>query len=212
MKKSAQLARRALKIHETLLAMFPDAKCSLDFRTPFELLVSTVLSAQCTDERVNLVTPAFFQTWPDAESLAQATLEQIEDVVKSTGFYRNKAKSLLGMARVVVTEFHGEIPAEMEALVKLPGVGRKTANVVLGNCFGVPGITVDTHVGRLSQRLGLTCNKDPEKIEQDLMVLIPAADWTKFSHCMILHGRTTCLARKPKCSTCTLRSLCDFHE
>ena len=190
--------------------LYPDARCSLDFRNPLELLVATVLSAQCTDERVNQVTPDLFNKHPTARAYAQAPLEELENAIRSTGFYRNKAKSIKAACRILDQRFGGEIPADLEALVQLPGIGRKTANVILGNAYQIPGIVVDTHVGRVAQRLGLTAQKDPDKIERDLMAVIPKERWIIFSHQLIQHGRQLCQARKPKCEVCSLRPYCDY--
>jgi len=202
------LRRRALKILARLKAEYPDADCELDYRTPYELLVATILSAQCTDVRVNLVTPAFFARFPTPGALARADRTEVEDLIRSTGFFRNKTKSLLGMAAGLV-ERGGEVPKDMAELRALPGVGRKTANVVLGNAYGInEGITVDTHVVRLSRLLKLTRLKTPEKIERDLMDLIPREDWTLFSHLLIWHGRRVCIARRPKCPACCLNDIC----
>ena len=187
---------------------YPETGTALNFGSPFQLLVATILSAQCTDARVNLVTPALFARFPSPEAMAAATVNQIIPFVKSTGFFRNKAKNIHGAAAVIVKEHGGQVPGTLEQLVKLPGVGRKTANVVLGDSFGVTGITVDTHVGRLSRRLGLTRKHDPVKVEMVLNKLVPQADWTRFSHRLILHGRQVCFARKPQCERCTLRDLC----
>lgn len=208
--KTMDIRKRAAEINRALKRMYPEAKCSLDFATPYQLLVATILSAQCTDVRVNMVTPDFFRRFPDAKALSRATLEEIGEAIRSTGFYNNKAKSLLGMAKALVQDHGGQVPRTMEELTPLPGVGRKTANVVLGNSFDVPGIVVDTHVLRVSQRLGLTKHKDPEKIEQDLMLLIPRADWTMFSHRLVYHGRALCQARKPACDDCALARVCAF--
>ena len=186
----------------------PDAHCALHFRNPFELLIATILSAQCTDERVNMVTPALFSKFPTAALTAKAKVEDIEAIVRSTGFFRAKAKSILGASKIIVEHFDGEVPSTLEELVKLPGVGRKTANVVLGDAFGIPGITVDTHVGRLSRRLGLTKLDDPVKVEFALNKLIPQPQWTIFSHRLIFHGRRVCTARKPACQRCTLNDIC----
>jgi endonuclease-3 len=203
------LRAHALEIQRRLAATYPDAHCELTYRNPFELAVATVLSAQCTDARVNMVTPELFRRWPTPQALAQASLEAIEAVIKSTGFYRNKAKSILGLARQVVAEHGGEIPAEMDALVRLPGIGRKTANVVLGNAFGQnEGIVVDTHVARLSARFGFTRETDPVKIEQALIPLFPRESWTQLSHLMIWHGRRTCAALRPRCGDCVLADCC----
>ncbi|MGH7726766.1 MAG: endonuclease III [Candidatus Eiseniibacteriota bacterium] len=193
----------------TLKRAYPAARCSLDYGNAFELLVATILSAQCTDERVNMVTPEVFRRWPDAGALAEAELPEIEEVIRSTGFFRMKAKALSAMSRDLVEMFGGEPPRRLEDLVTLRGVGRKTANVVLGNAFGIEsGVVVDTHVGRLSRRLGLTKLADPVKIEQDLMAQVPRKEWTLFSHLLIHHGRAICQARKPLCSTCPLLPKC----
>jgi endonuclease III len=190
--------------------LYPAAKCSLDFQNPLELLVATVLSAQCTDERVNLVTLKLFKKYPTAQAYAQAPLEELENDIRSTGFYHNKAKSIKAACQILDERFGGEIPADLDVLVQLPGIGRKTANVILGNAYQIPGIVVDTHVGRVAQRLGLTAQKDPEKIEQDLMVIIPKERWITFSHQLIQHGRQLCQARKPKTEVCALRPYCDY--
>ncbi len=187
---------------------FPDAACALSHHSPFELLVATILSAQCTDERVNQVTPALFKSYPDPWSMASASLENLETLIRSTGFFKNKARHLKYCAQQIVEKHGGTVPSSMEALTLLPGVGRKTANVVLGNAFGVPGLPVDTHVTRLSGRLGLSNSSDPVVIEKDLCAIIPEAEWTEASHLLILHGRATCAARKPRCPLCTLHSLC----
>jgi endonuclease-3 len=188
--------------------LYPEVRIALNFDTPFQLLVATILSAQCTDVQVNKVTPALFAKFPTAETMAAATVNQIIPYVKSVGFFRTKAKNLYGMATILVRDHGGRVPAVQDELVKLPGVGRKTANVVLGDAFGITGITVDTHVGRLSRRLGLTRHTDPVKVEKVLNSLIPQAEWTRFSHRLIYHGRQVCHARKPKCGECTLRPLC----
>jgi len=203
------LHQQARKIEELLAQAYPDAGCELFFRNPYELLVATILSAQCTDARVNQVTPAFFARFPNPQALAAASPEEVEQLIKPTGFYRNKAKALLGMARALVERHGGEVPKEMEALVQLPGVGRKTANVVLGTAFGLAtGIVVDTHVARVSRRLGLTTARDPEKIEAELMALFPPESWVALGHRLILHGRYVCQARKPNCTACPLSTLC----
>ena len=205
----ADRSGRAALILQRLKATYPDAHCELDARNAFELLAATILSAQCTDVRVNLTTPALFARYPDAAALAQAEQADVEALVRSTGFYRNKAKNLIAMAQALVANHGGEVPADMEALRVLPGVGRKTANVVLGNAFGMSeGITVDTHVTRLANLLRLTRHQDAEKIEQDLLPLVPREDWTLVSHLLIFHGRRTCIARRPQCGTCSLASLC----
>lgn len=205
----AALTRRARKGFRELRELYPYAHCELDFETPLQLLVATVLSAQTTDVRVNMVTPALFARYPDPAALAAAHQEDVEEIIKSTGFFRNKARSLIGMAQAVVAEHGGTVPAEMDALVRLPGVGRKTANVILGNAFGMnEGIVVDTHVARLSALLGLTRHTDALKIEQDLMRLAPREDWALLSHLLIFHGRRVCIARRPRCGECVLADLC----
>ncbi|MBI2406923.1 MAG: endonuclease III [Gemmatimonadetes bacterium] len=192
-----------------LVALYPDAHCELDFRSPFELLCATILSAQCTDKRVNMVTPELFRRWPNATALAGAAQEDVEGVIKSTGFFRSKAKSLVGMAQALVASHAGEVPAEMDALTALPGVGRKTANVLLGNAFERnEGIVVDTHVARLAARLGFTTETDPVRIEQALMPLFNRDGWARLSHLLIWHGRRVCDARKPRCAECTLADRC----
>lgn len=209
-KNSAVTSRRIRSILPVLDELYPDAHCSLDFKSPLQLLVSTILSAQCTDERVNQVTPILFQKYPDAAAFAQASLEELEAEIRPTGFFRNKARNIQGCCRILHERFGGEVPKDLEVLVTLPGIGRKTANVVLGNSFGIPGIVVDTHVGRVSQRLGLTTHKDPEKIERDLMDLVPKELWVKFCHQLILHGRQLCQSRKPRCEICPLRPHCEY--
>jgi endonuclease-3 len=200
---------RAHRIVALLKSEYPTAHCELDFRTPFELIVATILSAQCTDVRVNMVTPTLFARFPTARALSEADPAEVEEIIRSTGFFRNKTKSLIGMAKALVENHGGQVPDEMEELRVLPGVGRKTANVVLGNAFGKnEGITVDTHVARLSNLLGLTKESDPVKIEQDLMKLIPREDWTLVSHLLIWHGRRVCIARRPRCGECVLNRLC----
>jgi endonuclease-3 len=200
-----QLARR---IARGLAKQYPDAHCALDYETPLQLLIATILSAQCTDVRVNLVTPALFARYPDARAFAAADVNALETAIQSTGFFRNKARSIIACCQALVRDHNGQVPSTMEELVPLAGIGRKTANVILGNAFGVPGITVDTHVTRLSNRMGLTKETDAQKIERDLMELIPKKDWTMFSHGMIWHGRQVCQARQPSCSTCTLTEFC----
>jgi endonuclease-3 len=200
---------RATEILRRLKARYPDARCALDHRDAFELICATILSAQCTDTRVNLVTPALFQRYPNAKALAGADQEELEGIIRSTGFFRNKARSLIGMSRALVADHDGMVPRTMEELQVLPGVGRKTANVVLGNAYGLNvGVTVDTHVGRVSRLLGLSGHDDPVKIEQDLMPLFPQEDWALLSHLLIFHGRQTCIARRPRCGECVLSDLC----
>ena len=209
MRPSPKLQAHAAAIDAALAEAYPDATCELTHNSPYELLVATILSAQCTDVRVNLVTPALFARFPDVTALAAADQAELEELVKSTGFFRNKAKSLLGMARAVVERRRGRIPDDMDELTALPGVGRKTANVVLGTAWGLAtGVVVDTHVARLSGRLGLTRQHDPEKIEQDLMALFPETSWVALSHRLILHGRRVCAARKPACDRCPFAPLC----
>jgi endonuclease III len=214
-KPSGRGARRApkaappLEVLARLKAEYPDAHCALNHDSPYQLIVATILSAQCTDVRVNMVTPALFKRYPDVHQLARADQGELEEMIKSTGFFRNKAKSLIGMARAVVADHDGTLPKTMDELRALPGVGRKTANVVLGNAFGLnEGVTVDTHVTRLSRLLGLTRHTDAEKIEQDLMQAIPRDDWTIFSHLLIEHGRQVCIARRPQHERCVLRDIC----
>jgi len=204
-----QRVRRALEIIEGLKAIYPDAHCELNYSTPLELLIATILSAQCTDKRVNLVTADLFKKYRTAADYAGETLERLEQQIKSTGFFRNKAKSIKSCCEALVEKHGGEVPRSMEELILLGGVGRKTANVVLGNAFGTNvGIVVDTHVGRLSQRLGLTGNTSAEKIEVDLLPLVPRELWTLFSHWLIWHGRRRCDARKPDCAHCEIHRLC----
>jgi len=207
--RQSPIKKRALEILVRLKRLYPNATCSLDYTTPVQLLVATILSAQCTDERVNKVTPALFAKFPDARSVAYADILELEELVRSTGFNHNKAKNIQGACRKIVEEFNGEVPQQMEELMKLPGVARKTANVVSAHAFGnIQGITIDTHVKRLTNLLGLTIHSDPIKIEQDLMKLIPKADWENFSIMTIFHGRAICNARKPKCADCELAELC----
>lgn len=202
------LRNRAGKIVRKLVRLYPDAHCALHYSNPLQLLIATILSAQCTDERVNRVTPALFARYPNAHAFATADQTELEKMIQSTGFFRNKAKNIIACCRQLVELHDGEVPQTMEELVPLPGIGRKTANVILGNCFDVPGIPVDTHVARLSQRMGLSEHGDPVKIERDLMELIPRKKWTMFGHRMIFHGRQVCYARKPQCEKCQLAGLC----
>lgn len=206
---SQETKRQAGKVVGQLRRRYPNATCSLDFRNPLELLVATILSAQCTDERVNLVTKDLFKRYTTAADYARAPRAQLEGDIQSTGFFRNKAKSIQGCCQTLAEEHGGDVPQDLDVLVALPGIGRKTANVVLGTAYGIPsGIVVDTHVGRLSRRLGLTRQKDPVKIERELMEMIPEKEWVAFSHRMIQHGRRCCTARKPACDDCPLSSLC----
>lgn len=200
---------RALEVLTRLKRLYPDATCSLTYDTPVQLLVATILSAQCTDDRVNKVTPALFQRFPDAAAFAGADLAELEDLIRSTGFYRNKAKNIQGACRMITEKYGGEVPKRMEQLLELPGVARKTANVVLAHAYGInAGVTVDTHVKRLSRRLGLTEHTDPVKVERDLMPLLPVEDWENWSIRLIYHGRAVCDARKPACDRCQLADLC----
>jgi endonuclease-3 len=201
--------QRARKIVALLKKTYPDARCSLNYSNPLELLVATILSAQCTDERVNIVTADLFRKYRTAEDYSNAPQGDLEQDIRSTGFFRNKAKAIQGACRLIVERHGGRVPDSIEELIALPGVARKTANVVLGNAFGVAsGVVVDTHVSRLSERLGLTAHKQPEKIERDLMGLIPERDWIDFSHLMIYHGRAVCKARSPLCDRCAVERLC----
>ncbi|OBH16733.1 endonuclease III [Mycolicibacter sinensis] len=202
------LVRRARRMNRTLAQAFPDAHCELDFTTPLELAVATVLSAQCTDVRVNLTTPALFARYPTALDYAQADRTELEELIRPTGFYRNKATSLINLGQALVERYDGELPASMDELVRLPGVGRKTANVILGNAFGVPGITVDTHFGRLVRRWGWTREEDPVKVEHAVGELIERKEWTLLSHRVIFHGRRVCHSRKPACGVCVLAKDC----
>lgn len=207
--RQAMEADRRAEVLRRLAAEYPEAHCELVHRTPYELLVATILSAQCTDARVNLVTPVLFARWPTVRALAAADPEELQETIRSTGFFRNKTRSLLGMAAAVVRDHGGTVPSTMEELRVLPGVGRKTANVILGNAFGInEGITVDTHVARLSRLLGFTAQPDPLRIERDLMGFVPHDQWTLVSHWLIWHGRRVCVARRPRCGSCVLRDLC----
>ena len=209
MTPSPALRRRTTQILSTLKRTYPDAHCALHFTTPLELLIATILSAQCTDYRVNQVTPDLFERCPDATSLAAISKGELEKIIHSTGFFRAKARSLRSCAAALVADHQGKVPRTMEALHKLAGVGRKTANVVLGNAFGLAeGVVVDTHVGRLSRRMGLTRHLDPVKVESALVRLIPKEDWTLVSHLLIAHGRKRCNARKPDCAQCEVKTLC----
>jgi len=205
------LTRRARKMYRLLHDRYPYAHCELDFTTPLELLVATILSAQTTDTRVNLVTPSLFARYPTAADYAAADRSEMETIIASTGFFRAKTNALMGLGAAVVERFSGEVPGRLSDLVTLPGVGRKTANVVLGNAFGVPGIAVDTHVGRLVRRFGWTVEEDPVKVEHAVAALIPKKDWTLLSHVLIFHGRRTCHARKPACGACPVARLCPSY-
>ena len=197
-----------MAIYRILTKHYPNVRCELDFNNPLQLLIATVLSAQCTDKRVNAVTPGLFKRYKKVEDFAGANLRELQSIIKSTGFYRAKAKSIKGLATKIVIDYGGEVPNQLEELVKLPGVGRKTANVVLGHAFDTPGITVDTHFGRLSRRFGWTKETDPVKVEFEVMVLIPEREWTNLSQRMIWHGRRICHSRKPACGACPLAKLC----
>lgn len=203
--------RRARVIDRLLAAAHPDARCELDYANPLELAVATILSAQCTDVRVNLTTPALFERYRTAADYAAADPEDVERIIRPTGFYRNKTKSIIGLGKALVEHHDGRLPQRMEELVKLPGIGRKTANVIRGNAFGIPGLTVDTHMIRLTNRLGLTEGKDPVKLEFRLAELIDEREWTMFSHRIIFHGRRVCNARKPACGACTLAAQCPAY-
>jgi endonuclease III len=201
--------RYAAKVVKVLRESYPDARCALDFRSPLELLVATILSAQCTDVRVNIVTKGLFRKYPDAAAYAGASLEELKEDIRSTGFFNNKAKNIQACCRMLVERFHGQVPKDIDELIELPGIGRKTANVILGTAFGIAsGVVVDTHVIRLSRRLGMTEEKDPDKIERDLMASIPENQWINFSHRLIHHGRQCCVARKPHCDRCPLGEIC----
>ncbi|NLX77612.1 MAG: endonuclease III [Clostridiaceae bacterium] len=204
--------QRALKIIEELDRLYPDAGCSLTYKTPLQLLIATQLAAQCTDERVNIVTRDLFEKYKTAEDFANADIKVLEQDIRSTGFYRNKARNIIACCQKIIDEYDGEVPDTMEKLLTLPGVGRKTANVILGNIFNTPGIVVDTHAKRLSNRLGLTKEQDPTKIEFDLMKIIPRERWSRFSNQLVFHGRAVCNARKPDCESCSLKPYCVYGQ
>ena len=199
------------KIYRALTKRYPGADCELDFTTPFELLCATVLSAQCTDKLVNKVTPKLFKKYGTPKKMSKASVVEIEEIIRPTGFFHNKARNLKALSEILVMEYDGVVPGDQDALVKLPGVGRKTANVVLGHAFGIPGITVDTHFGRLSRRFGWTTSEDPVKVEHEVGALIPQKEWTNLSQRMIWHGRRVCFARKPACGACPLAKLCPSY-
>jgi endonuclease-3 len=207
-----ELAHRVVEIIRRLEERYPNPRTALSFSNPLELLVATVLSAQCTDERVNQVTPSLFSKYRTPWDYANADLEKLEEEVRPTGFYRQKARTLQAIGKALVEKFQGRVPGTLEELVSLPGVGRKTANLVLSEAFGIPGIVVDTHVQRVSRRIGLTQEDDPEAIEYDLMEICPREDWSKLSNLLIWHGRKTCVARKPKCGSCDIRELCQYPD
>lgn len=208
----SQQKRRVEKIIRKLESLYPNAHCTLDFTSPFELLVATILAAQCTDKRVNVVTPELFRKYPSSAAFADADVNELQDDIRSTGFFRNKAKSIKACARAIEKDYGGEVPCKMDELTGLAGVGRKTANVILGNAYDTPGIVVDTHVRRLAQRIGFSLNTNPDKIERDLMPIVPRKDWTQFSHLLVFHGRAVCVARKPNCPECVIGALCDFTD
>ncbi|HET9971664.1 MAG TPA: endonuclease III [Streptosporangiaceae bacterium] len=205
------LVRRARRINRELALLYPDAHCELDFKSPLELLVATILSAQTTDKRVNMVTPTLFARYTTAAEYAAADREELEKIIQSTGFYHAKANSLMGLGQALCERYGGEVPPRLKDLVTLPGVGRKTANVVLGNAFGVPGLTVDTHFGRLARRFGWTTSLEPEKVEAEVATLIPRKEWTILSHRLIWHGRRVCHSRRPACGACELARLCPSY-
>jgi endonuclease-3 len=211
-KKLTATRERSKKIFKILAKTYPDAKCSLDHVDPLELLVATILSAQCTDERVNKTTPALFKKYKSAKDYATAKPEELQKYIQSCGFYQMKAKNIMGAAKIIVEEHGGKVPGTLEELVKLPGVGRKTANVILGTVYDTPGVVVDTHCGRVSRRLGLTKNEDATKVEQDLMKVWPQTEWSINSHLLVFHGRNICISRAPMCSKCPVRAMCPFPE
>jgi endonuclease-3 len=207
----AALVRRARRINRELALIHPEAHCELDFTTPLELAVATILSAQCTDKRVNEVTPVLFRRYRTAADYASADRMELEELIKPTGFFRNKTSALIGLGAALVERYDGQVPGRLEDLVALPGIGRKTANVILGNAFGVPGLTVDTHFGRLARRLGWTTEEDPVKVETEVGQLIPKSEWTMLSHRLIFHGRRVCHSRKPACGACGIAALCPSY-
>ena len=212
MRNTDELKSRAREISKILFKAYPEATCSLDYKEPLQLLIATILAAQCTDERVNIVTKDLFKKYTSVYDYANANPEELEQDIKSTGFYRNKTKNIIGCCKKLIKDFGGKVPNNMEDLLSLPGVGRKTANVVLGNIYSIPGVIVDTHCKRLSNRMGLTDKEDPGKIEFDLMKVISKEDWTAFSNSLVYHGRAICDARKPKCGQCTVAQYCDFFN
>lgn len=212
MKSIDVLKTKAKNISEILFTIYPEATCSLDYEEPLELLIATILAAQCTDERVNIVTRDLYKKYTSVYDYANANPEELENDIRSTGFYRNKAKNIIGCCKKLIKDFRGKVPDNMEDLLSLPGVGRKTANVVLGNIYGIPGVIVDTHCKRLSKRIGLTEEEDPEKVESDLMKILPEEDWTAFSNSLVYHGRAICNSRKPNCAKCPIANYCDFFN
>lgn len=209
--KFADKQKRALKIIEIFDCVYGDADCTLDYSNPLQLLIATQLAAQCTDARVNMITPALFQKYPDVYAFACANELELREAIHSCGFYKNKAKNIIGCCQKLISDFGGEVPNSMDALLSLPGVGRKTANLVLGDIFNIPGIVVDTHATRLSNRLGFTANTEPYKIELDLMKIIPKEKWSHFCHCLVEHGRAYCKAQKPDCSNCPIDEYCPIY-
>lgn len=212
MKSTDVLKAKVKNISEILFTIYPEATCSLDYEEPLELLIATILAAQCTDERVNIVTRDLYKKYTSVYDYANANPEELENDIRSTGFYRNKAKNIIGCCKKLIKDFGGKVPDNMEDLLSLPGVGRKTANVVLGNIYGIPGVIVDTHCKRLSKRIGLTEEEDPEKVESDLMKILPEEDWTAFSNSLVYHGRAICKSRKPNCAKCPIANYCDFFN
>lgn len=212
MRNIDELKIKAENVSSILQNTYPEAACSLDYTDPLQLLIATMLAAQCTDQRVNIVTKDLFKKYTSVYDYANANPEELEEDIKSTGFYRNKARNIIRCCQKLIKDFDGKVPDTMEKLLTLPGVGRKTANVVLGNIYKKPGVIVDTHCKRLSNRIGLTNNEDPVKIEYDLMEILPEKDWTSFSNCLVYHGRAVCDARKPKCAECSIAAYCDFFN
>ncbi len=210
--KLSDKQKRAEKIIEIFMEVYGDAVCTLDYETPLQLLIATQLAAQCTDARVNLVTPALFKSYPDVYAFASANELELREIIKSCGFYKNKSKNIIGCCQKLISDFNGEVPSSMDELLSLPGVGRKTANLVLGDVFGIPGVVVDTHATRLSNRLGFTTNKDPYKIELDLMKILPKDKWSYFCHCLVEHGRAYCKAQKPNCEKCPVGEFCPTYK
>jgi endonuclease III len=208
MKRAASVIERAGQVRHALKKLYPNAQSALQFTDPLQLVIATILSAQCTDARVNMVTPALFARYPDAEAFANARPSELQRLIYSTGFYRSKAKNIIGCCKQIVALHGVKVPQTMKDLVALPGIGRKTANVILGNAFGIPGIPVDTHVTRLAYRMGLSRSRKPQRIERDLMELVPPEEWTDFGHWMIWHGRKVCSARRPQCEQCSLADFC----
>lgn len=203
---------RASAIIDIFGRLYPGAGCSLDYSDPLQLMISTQLAAQCTDARVNMVTPALFSKYRNVYDFAAADPMELERDIRSTGFYHNKARNIISACKMVISDFGGEVPSNMQDLLKLPGVGRKTANLVLGDCFGIPGVVIDTHAKRLSNRIGLTENEDPEKIEHDLMKVLPRENWSRFCHQLVYHGRAVCNARKPACESCDISQYCKYGQ